>query len=181
MPSRHAAIQALFLGIFIPAVSAIIPVKSALAKTLADSLMTGRSKLSGILITFTDHKNPSIAPYVLFGCLALIYGASVYYFMPKAMLEMNLNLILQIFFLVLLGMLFGLTVLASNLQGLIGLILTSLLLFWEKSSTRSLLAKNVIAHRSRNRLTSNIYALTLGCIIFLIVSANLQIESIRQM
>ena len=46
---------------------------------------------------------------------------------------------------------------------------------------RSILAKNVIAHRSRNRLTSNIYALTLGCIIFLIVSANLQIESISQL
>ena len=114
-PSTHATVQALFLGIFIPAVSAIIPVQSALAKNLADSLTTGRSKLSGILVTFTDHRNPSVAPYVLFGSLALIYGASIYYFLPKAMLEMNLNLILQIFFLVLLGMLFGLTVLASNL------------------------------------------------------------------
>ena len=94
---------------------------------------------------------------------------------------MNLNLILQIFFLVLLGMLFGLTVLASNLQGLIGQILTGLFLFWEDHSIRSILAKNVVAHRGRNRLTSNIYALTLGCIIFLIVSANLQVESIEQL
>ena len=78
-------------------------------------------------------------------------------------------------------MLFSLTVLASNLQGLIGQILTSLFLFWEDPSMRSILAKNVIAHRSRNRLTSNIYALTLGCIIFLIVSANLQVESIEQL
>jgi len=114
-----------------------------------------------------------MTPYVLFGSLALIYGATIYYFLPKAMLEMNLNLILQIFFLILLGMLFGLTVLASNLQGLIGSLLTSLFLFWESNSTRIILAKNVIAHRNRNRLTSNIYALTLGCIIFLIVSANL--------
>ena len=158
--------------------SAIIPVRSALAKSLADSLTTGRSKLSGILVTFTDNRNPSVAPFVAFGTLALVYGASIYYFLPKAMLEMNLNLILQIFFLVLLGMLFGLTVLASNLQGLIGQILTSLFLFWEDHSIRSILAKNVVAHRGRNRLTSNIYALTLGCIIFLIVSANLQVESI---
>lgn len=67
---------------------------------------------------------------------------------------------------------------SMNLQGLIGSLLTNTLLFWESSSTRSLLSKNIIAHRSRNQLTSNIYALTLGCIIFLIVSANLQIESI---
>lgn len=114
-PSRHAALQALILGIFIPAVSAIIPVKTAIAKTLADSLTIGRSKISGILITFTDNRNPSMAPYVLFGTLSVVYGTTIYYFMPKAMLELDLNLILQIFFLILLGMLFGLTILASNL------------------------------------------------------------------
>jgi len=114
-----------------------------------------------------------MTPYILFGSIALVYGTTIYYWLPKAMLEMNLNLILQIFFLILLGMLFGLVVLASNLQGLVGSILTSVFLFWESNSMRGLLAKNVIAHRGRNQLTSNIYALTLGCIIFLIVSANL--------
>ena len=82
--------------------------------------------------------------------MALVYGASVYYFLPKAMLELKLNLMLQIFFLILLGMLFGLTVLASNLQGLLGKCLQSMLLFWEKPSMRNLLEKNIIAHRSRN-------------------------------
>ena len=173
VPSTHATVQALILGILIPAVSAIIPVRTAIAKSLADSLTNSRSKISGILITFTDNKNPSMTPYILFGSLSLIYGTSIYYFLPKAMLEMDLNLILQIFFLILLGMLFGLTILASNLQGLIGKILTVFFLFWENKSTLNLLGKNVIAHQGRNRLTSNIYALTLGCIIFLITSANL--------
>ena len=177
-PSTRAAVQALVLGILIPAVSAIIPVRSALAKSLADSLTKGRSKLSGIIITFTDNRNPSAVPFILFGTLALLYGSTIYYLLPKAILEMNLNLILQIFFLILLGMLFGLTVLASNLQGLLGSLLTTIFLFWETNSTKNLLAKNIIAHQSRNRLTANIYALTLGCIIFLIVSANLQIDSV---
>ena len=56
-----------------------------------------------------------MTPYVLFGSLSVVYGTTIYYFMPKAMLELDLNLILQIFFLILLGMLFGLTILASNL------------------------------------------------------------------
>ena len=59
--------------------------------------------------------------------------------------------------------------------------MSHVLLFWESRSLKTLLAKNIIAHRSRNRLTSNIYALTLGCIIFLIVSANLQVESVTQL
>ena len=41
-----------------------------------------------------------------------------------------------------------------------------------------MISKNLIAHRRRNLLTSIIYALTLGCIIFMIVSANLQLKQI---
>ena len=41
-----------------------------------------------------------------------------------------------------------------------------------------MISKNLIAHRRRNLLTSIIYALTLGCIVFLIVSANLQLKQI---
>jgi len=43
---------------------------------------------------------------------------------------------------------------------------------------RTLLKKNMGAHKQRNYLTSIIYALTLGCIIFLLVTANLEIQSI---
>ena len=43
---------------------------------------------------------------------------------------------------------------------------------------RTLLRKNLGAHKQRNYLTSIIYALTLGCIIFLLVTANLEIQSI---
>lgn len=120
----------------IPALSAIIPIRKALAKSLSDSLSAGRSKLSGILITFTDNKGANTGPIFVFGCLSLVYGASIYYWLPKAMLDLNLNLILQIFFLILLGMLFGLTILASNLQGLIGSALSHLFLFWESSPIR---------------------------------------------
>ena len=44
----------------------------------------------------------------------------------------------------------------------------------------TVLKKNMGAHKQKNRLTSIIYALTLGCIIFLLTSANLQISTINQ-
>jgi hypothetical protein len=37
------------------------------------------------------------------------------------------------------------------------------------------------AHKRKNKLTAIIYALTLGCIIFLLTSANLQIQTINQL
>ena len=43
---------------------------------------------------------------------------------------------------------------------------------------RALLKKNLIAHKATNKLTSIIYALTLGCIIFLCVSLNLMLKSV---
>ena len=42
---------------------------------------------------------------------------------------------------------------------------------------RALLMKNLVAHKQTNKLTSIIYALTLGCVIFLCVSLNLVILS----
>ena len=51
-------------------------------------------------------------------------------------------------------------------------------LFWEKRSMRELLRKNLMSHRPRNKLTSIIYSLTLGCIIFLLVTATLELSEI---
>ena len=55
------------------------------------------------------------------------------------------------------------------------------MLCWETTVMRTLLRKNLASHKHRNFLTSIIYALTLGCIIFLLVTANLQVQSISSM
>ena len=107
-------------------------------------------------------------------------GMTVYYFLPYALLTTNAALLLQIFFFILLGLIFGLTLIAVNLRGFFEKILIYVLLFWEKSSMRILIKKNLIAHKKTNKLTSVIYALTLGCIIFLIEAANLQIKEITE-
>ena len=67
--------------------------------------------------------------------------------------------------------------LASNLRGFLEIIVTYLLLFWEKKSMRALVKKNLVAHKHTNKLTSIIYALTLGCIIFQCVALNLILKS----
>jgi len=87
-------------------------------------------------------------------------------------------MMLDIFFMILLGMILGLTLLAVNLRGILEYLLVYFLLFWEKASMRTLLLKNLIAHKRNNQMTSVIYALTLGTIIFLIVAVKIQIETI---
>ena len=124
-------------------------------------------------VEILDSEKQSIGTYIVFGTIAVIYGLSIYYFLPLAMLSFNFALILQIFFFILVGMLFGLSLLAFNLQRFLEIILTYVFLFFEKSSMKQMVLKNLTAHRIRNKMTSIIYSIALGFIIFLIVSYNL--------
>lgn len=46
---------------------------------------------------------------------------------------------------------------------------------------KALIKKNMKSHKQKNQLTAIIYTLTLGSIIFLLTSANLQIETITSL
>jgi len=83
---------------------------------------------------------------------------------------------LTIFFLILLGMIFGLTLLATNIQPVLESLCVNVLLCWEKLSMRQLILKNLIVHRPNNKQTTIIYSLTVGSVIFLFVALSLQLE-----
>ena len=139
-----------------------------------------RSKNQGTISTFINSKAVDIVPYLLFGSVSVIFGIGIYYGLPLALLELNFGLILIIFFTILIGLLLGLVLVSVNLQGALEKLLLYVLLFWETKSMKILIQKNQTAHKKKNKLTSIIYALTLGCIIFLLTSANLQVETISQ-
>lgn len=120
-----------------------------------------------------DTEKQNLGSYIVFGVIAVTYGLSIYYFLPLAMLSFNFALVLRIFFFILVGMLFGLSLLAFNLQRFLEILLTYVLLFFEKSSMKQMVLKNLTAHKMRNKMTSIIYSIALGFIIFLIVSYNL--------
>lgn len=86
LPDWFATTQALLIGIFIPLISSIIPIRRALSKNLTESLNVQRAKNSGLLITFTDNSKKNLLPYVLFGTITVLFGISIYYFLPKSLL-----------------------------------------------------------------------------------------------
>ena len=177
-PSGQATLNALFIGVLIPLLSSIVPIKRGLNANLTETLDTSRSKTKGAIITISDAKAINVAPYLLFGTISVVLGIVVYYGLPQAMLKLNLGMILSIFFLLLMGMLLGLVLASLNLQPALERLLLHVFFFWEKNSMRTILKKNMIAHRAKNKLTSIIYALSLGSIIFLLTSANMQINMI---
>jgi hypothetical protein len=173
VPSAIAVQQALFIGLFIPLVSSISPIRNALSKNLNDSLDTNRSKTQAMYVEILDQDKQNMTSYIIFGFISVVYGLSIYYFLPLAMLSFNFALILEIFFFILVGMLFGLSLLAFNLQRSLEILLTHLFLIYETKSMKTMVLKNLTAHKIRNKMTSIIYSIALGFIIFLIVSYNL--------
>jgi hypothetical protein len=82
-------------------------------------------------------------------------------------------------------MLLGLSLLAFNVQRLLEIALTHTFLFCDCScfgrfqlkGVKKMVIMNLEAHRMRNKMTSIIYSMSLGFIIFLIVSYKLQISA----
>jgi len=177
-PTALATFEAVSIGLLIPTLSAIIPIQRALAKSLSDSLNTARTTLSGTIVIVED-KNIRVLPYIIFGLVCVTIGTSIYIILPQALLAENASLILEIFFAILVGMILGMTLFTANLRGIFETFLIYALFFWERKSMRALLKKNLIAHKATNKLTSVIYALTLGCVIFLCVSLNLVLNSVN--
>lgn len=46
-PDWYATVQAVMVGLFVPMISAIVPIQRALEKTVCDSMNTTRSKTKG--------------------------------------------------------------------------------------------------------------------------------------
>lgn len=76
---------------------------------------TSRSKTTGSHVDVQDNGKVDVLPYLAFGVLSVTYGILIFVFLPMALLNFNLGLMLTIFFMILTGMILGLTLLATNI------------------------------------------------------------------
>jgi hypothetical protein len=67
------------------------------------------------MIEVLDPSKSQNEGYIVFGLLSVVYGLSIYYFLPLAFLSFDFGLILYILFAILVGMILGLSMLAFNL------------------------------------------------------------------
>ena len=94
-----------------------------------------------------DDGKTNVLPYLLFGFITVLYGVSIFFLLPYSLLQLNLTLLLGIFFAILLGMIFGLTLISYNFQYLFEYLVVKILLCWERQSMNKLILKNLIAHK----------------------------------
>jgi hypothetical protein len=70
------------------------------------------------------------------GFMSIVYGMVIFVILPTALIAENFGLMLTMFFIILVGMIFGLALLISNFQPLLERLMIVLLFFWEKKQMR---------------------------------------------
>lgn len=169
------------LGLLSPLVAAILPIRAALSGNLHDTLDNTRSKTKGVVFSIERAQDAKLSvSWLIVGISLTIFGFLIYYLLPLALISFNLNLFFQIFFSILIGMLFGLILLSLNLEVLVERILVWSFLWWEKRAIPSVVLKNLVAHRGRNRKTTIMFALSLSFILFITVAYKVQMNTALQ-
>lgn len=153
-----------------------MPIRVVLDRNLNDALDIQRSKTQAVFVEVLNKKKADTLPYLMYGTSITSYGIVIYYFLPLSLMSMNLTMVSKIVIFILIGLLFALTLLAFNLQGYIERFCTSIFLPFEIKSVRTMVVKNLSAHRRRNQMTALIYSLALGFLIFLSISCRMQIS-----
>lgn len=171
---------ATFLGLFIPLVSSILPIRQALQQNLHETLDTRHSKTLGVKYSIERAEDHSFdVAWLVVGLGLTVFGFLIYYLLPLSLLTFNLALFFNIFFGILLGLLIGLILLSLNLEHLAERLVATFTLFWENRCIPFLVLKNLVAHRARNRKTTIMYALALGFIVFITVAYKMEITSAK--
>ena len=74
-------------------------------------------------------------------------------------------------------MLLGLALVSLNFQGYMEVIVVYMFCFFKRRGKKKLILKNLDAHRVRNRRTALMYSFSLGFVMFLMSSYNMQMKA----
>jgi len=177
VPTPISFAWALGIGLLVPLAAAALPIKQVLGTGLVQALDTTRSKTQGVHITVEYQQKETSWGFVAFGVIMIIYGLSIYYFLPLSLLALDLQLMLWIMLSILLAIIVGLIIISLNIMHPLEKLLVYIFLFYEKASMKFLIIKNMIAHKFRNQRTGIIYSLSLGFLLFAVVSYTMELRN----
>lgn len=169
-------IQSLLITIMAPLTAAIIPLRSLLRKSLADSINTTLSKTSGLKIEIVSIMDRERQTLIAFGILSCLYGMSIYYFLPYSLISGKLTVLMLIFICILIGMVLGLVIFTSSIDLTLQKIVTKILFMFSKSYYSTIILKNLTSHRLSNKSTSIMFSVSVG--LFILVINGIRIEYI---
>jgi len=169
----------ILLGLLIPLAANIVPIRTALSRTLRDSLDITHQTFNETTVKMIKLENLGVEPWQTAVSIALVViGFIVYYIVPYSFLFQKLPLFFYIMNGILLGMLLGLCAIAVVLQPVLERIVLCFILIGPERKMHTLISKNLAGHRKRSRKTFLMFTLAIAFIIFAGVAFSLQVANI---
>ena len=157
------------IAVFVPLLSNIIPIRRALTKTLKDSLDIYHRVVSDVSVRIIKLAELGISPAQTVGALTLvILGFITYDVAPYAFVFQNLTLFFLIMTMILMLLIIGFTLILNLVQGMAerGVLKMIMLLYPQDRNLKSVILKNLSAHRRRNNKTSLMFSIALSFLVF---------------
>ena len=156
------------VGLIIPQISSILPIRRALGKNLRESL-DKQSRSTTIQISSKRIEDLGLSPMQFaLGSILTFMGALVYGVAPSAFIFKNLGLFFFILNLIIILMIMGLTFIGMLIFPMIARQILSVLLFFRQPDRKLkfIINKNLKAHESRNTKTAIMFSFCLSFLIF---------------
>ena len=182
----HAIALGCAVGVIMPIVANVVPVRRALSNTLRDALDLYRKAASEIKVKLQSLASLGLSPGLFAMALMMsLIGFTTFYFLPLSFVFGQLGLFLGILNGILLGILLGLSLLSQMIQPLIEHVLLRMAFFMlpcvfpkEDACLQGIIKKNLYGHRSRNRKVSYLLTIAIAFLIFAGALFALQIKVI---
>ncbi len=174
-----AIVLGVVVGIVMPIVANIGPIRRALSRTLRDSLDVYHNVQEETNVKMVKLKSMGFSPWqIIVAIVMVVMGFLVYYLIPYAFTYNNFALFLGILQVILLSMVLGLCLVATTVQPIMERLVLWCLVWGPDAKLLSLMNKNLSAHRPRNQKTALMFTLSLGFIIFAGASFSLQANTV---
>lgn len=178
--SQTAALLAFFVGLAMPIISLLGPVRRALSNTLRDALDIYHQTNSETVVKVVKLEKLGLSPWqISVSIVLIIVGFVVYYLIPYAFTFQDFPLFFALLSLILLAMLGGLSLMGQTILGYLEKAFVFLLIWGEdKRSLGAIVQKNLASHAPRNAKTALMFTLALAFIIFAGTTFTLQATTI---
>lgn len=158
-----------FTGLFIPFLSNIAPIKSALGNSLRNALDKFRPSIDDVEVQMVRFENQGLSfNQVVMSFTLLVFGVITYYFVPQAAIKLQFQMFMYLMNSLLLLIILGLTFLAQLIMPFLERAFLNIFLFFnpKDKKMKPIVLKNFETHGSKNLKSSMMFMVTLAFLIF---------------
>ncbi|KAI3632542.1 hypothetical protein MIR68_009648 [Amoeboaphelidium protococcarum] len=172
----------LICGLLLPIIGTVVPIRRSLSQTVRNALDMYHNSAQDSTLNIKRLEEIGLSlNQTAIAIFLVVAGFIVYYLIPLSFIFGDLSMFFRIMTVILLGMVFGLTIVFQAVERYLSVFLVRVMTFIAlDSSLTEVIIKNMNAHAPRNRKTAVMFTLCIGYIIFASTMFTLQISSLNQ-